>query len=70
MKYFNVARKFGAVVVGSAVLASASMAATTAETVTGAITEGTSTVQLVVGGVIALAALAFGLGMMKSWLSK
>ena len=70
MKITSFARRAGAVVVGSAVLASASMAATTAETVTGAITEGTSTVQLVVGGVIALAALAFGLGMMKSWLSK
>lgn len=69
MKYFNVARKFGAVVVGSAVVASAN-AATTTETVTGAITDGTAVVQLVVGGVIALAALAFGLGMMKSWLSK
>ncbi len=70
MNIVSFARRAGAVVVGSAVLASASMAATTAETVTGAITEGTSTVQLVVGGVIALAALAFGLGMMKSWLSK
>ena len=70
MKIVSFARRAGAVVVGSAVLASAAMAATTAETVTGAITEGTSTVQLVVGGVIALAALAFGLGMMKSWLSK
>ncbi len=70
MNIVSFARRAGAVVVGSAVLASASMAATTAETVTGAITEGTSTVQRVVGGVIALAALAFGLGMMKSWLSK
>lgn len=70
MKYMNVARKFGAVVAGTVVLSSAAMAATTSETVTGAITDGTTVVQLVVGGVIALAALAFGLGMMKSWLSK
>lgn len=62
-------KKIAAVVV--ATLASGSVfAATTAETVTGAITDGTTVVQLVVGGVIALAALAFGLGMMKSWLSK
>lgn len=70
MNIASFARRAGAVVAGSAVLAASAMAATTAETVTGAITEGTSTVQLVVGGVIALAALAFGLGMMKSWLSK
>lgn len=70
MKYMNVARKFGVAVAGTVVLASSAMAETTAATVTGAITEGTTVVQLVVGGVIALAALAFGLGMMKSWLSK
>ncbi len=70
MKYMNAARKFGAVVAGTVVLASSAMAETTAATVTGAITEGTTTTQLVVGGVISLAALAFGLGMMKSWLSK
>lgn len=70
MKYMNVARRSGAVLVGTLILASTSMAATTSETVTGAITDGTTVVQLVVGGVIALAALAFGLGMMKSWLSK
>ena len=70
MKIVSFARRAGAVVVGSAVLASSSMAATTSETVTGAISDGTTVVQLVVGGVIALAALAFGLGMMKSWLSK
>lgn len=70
MKITSFARRVGAVVAGSAVLASSAMAATTAETVTGAISDGTATVQLVVGGVIAIAALAFGLGMMKSWLSK
>ena len=55
-------KKIAAVVV--ATLASGSVfAATTAETVTGAISDGTSTVQLVVGGVIALAALAFVISM-------
>lgn len=62
-------KKIAAVVV--ATLASGSVfAADTATVVTDAISDGTSNVQLVVGGVIALAALAFGLGMMKSWLSK
>lgn len=70
MKYMNVARRSGAVLVGTLILASTSMAATTSDTVTAAISDGTTVVQLVVGGVIALAALAFGLGMMKSWLSK
>ena len=51
MKYFNAVRKFGAVVVGSAVVATAN-AATTSETVTGAISDGTTVVQLVVGGVV------------------
>lgn len=63
-------RRAGAVAVGSVVLAGSAFAGTTSETVTAAITDGTTVVQLVVGGVIALAALAFGLGMMKSWLSK
>ena len=70
MNIISVARRSGAVLVGTLILASTSMAATTSETVTGAISDGTTVVQLVVGGVIALAALAFGLGMMKSWLSK
>ena len=70
MNIVSVARRSGAVVVGTLILASTAMAGTTSETVTGAITDGTTVVQLVVGGVIALAALAFGLGMMKSWLSK
>jgi histidinol dehydrogenase len=69
MKYMNVARKFSAVVVGSAVVALPALAGVK-EDVTAATTSGNEVVQLVVGGVIAIAALAFGLGMMKSWLSK
>lgn len=39
-------------------------------TITNAITAGQSNVSLVVMGVVTLAALAFGLSMIKGWLSK
>ncbi|GIU46744.1 hypothetical protein TUM4438_23460 [Shewanella sairae] len=62
----NVLKK---VALGSAVAVASSSAFANAD-ITAAITAGEANVALVVAGVIAVTALAFGLGMIKSWLGK
>lgn len=65
----NTAKKF-AVALGTAVASSSVFAADGDTSITTAIASGQASVELVVAGVIAMSALAFGLTMIVSWLRK
>ncbi|OLQ70014.1 hypothetical protein BIT28_10750 [Photobacterium proteolyticum] len=74
MKYITLKRKFGqvALVTTSAVMAAPSFAedSATVTAIKSAVAAGQSSVQVTVAGVIGLAALGFGVGMIISYLRR
>lgn len=71
MKFYKLAKKYGApVIVASSAMAANAAFAIDQTTVDTAISTGTIVVTAVVAGVITVAALAFGLNMVKGLISK
>lgn len=71
MKFRQIAKKYAApVIVASAALAANAAFAIDTADITAATTSGQTAVGLVVAAVIGIAALAFGLNMIKSLISK
>ncbi len=70
MKTLNRAALLIAISTAFSVVATPVLANDASAPIEAAIAAGQANVGLVVAGVVAVAALAFGLGMIKSWLSK